>query len=68
DFTISFKEIENPKARIVNGKNFPLALSVDLSINKNTNNKQIGEVLREVSATGKFTELLNEYGAVLLRG
>lgn len=66
DFTLSFKSVVTPNARIVNGRIFPLVLKVYAT--DTSNRDKISELLFEISQSGKFTELLNDYGAVLLRG
>lgn len=66
DFTLSFRNVDVPNAQLINGNVFPLVYQVEAT---NIDDKeQIADILKDISGTGKFTELLTKHGAVLLRG
>lgn len=64
--TVSLTPVDVDGARTYNGKPFPLALAVESS--EPTNFAATKSALEQISADGVFSELLTNYGAVLLRG
>lgn len=66
NFTLSFHQIDVPNVQFINGNVFPLIYQVEAT--NIDDQKQILEILKEISGTGKFTELLTKHGAILLRG